>query len=145
MENLDIEKIIIVNFYKMIQNENYPKRTVQKHIKEIQERLDIIKQNGNLEILKALYIIEQNLYEELESSGQIILIRDDIGIFNDITTAIIFALGYGKGGFKIQLQSKNENDKHIIFEVPKEFADRVVGILNTNYKNWQSVFKVEIS
>lgn len=145
MENLDIEKIIIDNFYKMIQNENYPKRTVQKHIKEIQERLDIIKQNGNLEILKALYIIEQNLYEELESSGQIILIRDDIGIFNDITTAIIFALGYGKGGFKIQLQSKNENDKHIIFEVPKEFADRVVGILNTNYKNWQSVFKVEIS
>lgn len=145
MENLDIEKIIIDNFYKMIQNENYPKRTVQKHIKEIQERLDIIKQNGNLEILKALYIIEQNLYEELESSGQIILIRDDIGIFNDITTAIIFALGYGKGGFKIQLQSKNENDKHIIFEAPKEFADRVTDILNANYKNWEAVFKVEIS
>ena len=145
MEDLDIEKIIIDNFHKMIQKENYPKETVQKHIKEIQEGLDIIKQNGDLGILKTLYIIEQNLYEELETSGQIILIKDNIGMFNDITTAIIFALGYGKGGFRIQLQSKNENDKHIVLEVPKEFADRVADILNANYKNWEAVFKVKIS
>ena len=145
MEDLDIEKIIIDNFHKMIQKENYPKETVQKHIKEIQEGLDIIKQNGDLGILKTLYIIEQNLYEELETSGQIILIKDNIGMFNDITTAIIFALGYGKGGFRIQLQSKNENDKHIVLEVPKEFADRVADILNANYKNWEAVFKVKNS
>ena len=145
MEDLDIEKIIIDNFYKMIQDENYPKGTVQRHIKEIQEGLDIIKQNGDLERLKTLYIIEQNLYEELNKTNQTILIRDNIGMFNDITTAIIFALGYGKGGFRIQLQSKNENDKHIVLEVPKEFADRVADILNANYKNWEAVFKVKIS
>lgn len=145
MEDLDIERIIIDNFHKMIQDENYPKGTVQKHIKEIQEGLDIIKQNGALEILKTLYIVEQNLYEELNKTNQTILIRDNIGMFNDITTAIIFALGYGKGDFRIQLQSKNENDKHIVLETPKEFADKVTDILNTNYKNWEAVFKVKIS
>lgn len=145
MENLDIEKITISNFHKMIQDENNPKETVQKHIKEIQEGLDVIKQNGDLEILKTLYIVEQNLYEELNKTNQTILIKDNKGIFNDITTAIIFSLGYGKGVFRIQLQSKNENDKHIIFEAPKEFADRVADILNANYKNWEAVFKVKIS
>ena len=145
MEDLDIEKIIIDNFHKMIQKENYPKETIQKHIKEIKEGLDIIKQSGNLEILKVLYIIEQNLYEELNKINQTILIKDNKGIFTDVTTAIIFALGYEKNGFRIQLQSKNENDKHIIFEAPKEFADRVTDILNANYKNWEAVFKVEIS
>ena len=64
---------------------------------------------------------------------------------NGITTAIIFALGYGKGGFKIQLQSKNENDKHIVLEVPRTIKNRVADILNANYKNWEAVFKVEIS
>ena len=145
MEKFDIEEIIINNFYKMIQDENYPKERIQKYIKEIEEGLAVIKQKGYLERLKTLYIIEQNLYEELETSGQIILIKDNIGMFNDITTAIIFALGYGKGGFRIQLQSKNENDKHIVLEVPKEFADRVADILNANYKNWEAVFKVKIS
>ena len=52
MEDLDIEKIIIDNFHKMIQDENYPKETVQRHIEEIQEGLNVIKQNGDLEILK---------------------------------------------------------------------------------------------
>ena len=145
MEDLDIEKIIIDNFHKMIQKENYPKGTVQKHIKEIQEGLSIIKKNGDLEILKIIYIIEQNLYEELETSGQTILIKDNKGIFNNITTAIIFALGYGKGGFRVQLQSKNEKDKHIILEVPTELKDKVIDILNANYKDWENKFKVEIA
>ena len=145
MENLDIEKIIIDNFYKMIQDENYPKGTVQKHIKEIQEGLDIIKQNGDLEILEILYLVQQNLCEELNKTNQTILIKDNKGIFNNITTAIIFALGYEKNGFRIQLQSKNEKDKHIVLEVPKELADKVKDILNANYKNWEAVFKVEIS
>lgn len=145
MEDLDIEKIIIDNFYKMIQDENYPKEIVQKHINEIQEGLSFIKQNGNLEILKILYLVQQNLCEELNKTNQTILIKDNKGVYNGITTAIIFALGYGKGGFKIQLQSKNENNKHIILEVPKEFADRVADILNRNYKNWKAVFKVKIS
>lgn len=145
MEDLDIEKIIIDNFHKMIQDENYPKGTVQKHIKEIQEGLDIIKQNGDLEILEILYLVQQNLCEKLNKTNQTILIKDNKGIFNNITTAIIFALGYEKNGFRIQLQSKNENDKHIIFEAPKEFADRVTDILNANYKNWEAVFKVKIS
>ena len=145
MEDLDIEKIVINNFYKMIQNENNSQETVQKHIKQIQEGLDIIKQNEDLEILKTLYIIEEKLYNELNKTNQTILIKDNNGIFTNVTTAIIFALGYGKGGFRIQLQSKNENDKHIVLEVPKEFADRVADILNANYKNWEAVFKVKIS
>ena len=145
MEDLDIEKIVINNFYQMIQDENYPKGTVQKHIKEIQEGLDIIKQNGDLEILEILYLVQQNLCEKLNKTNQTILIKDNKGIFNNITTPIIFALGYVKGGFRIQLQSKNENDKHIVLEVPKEFADRVADILNANYKNWEAVFKVKIS
>ena len=37
MEDLDIEKIVINNFYQMIQNENNSQETVQKHIKQIQE------------------------------------------------------------------------------------------------------------
>ena len=145
MEDLDIEKIIIDNFHKMIQKENYPKETVQKHIKEIQKEVDFIKQNGDLEILEILYLVQQNLCEELNKTNQTILIKDNKGIFNNITTAIIFALGYEKNGFRIQLQSKNENDKHIIFEAPKEFADRVIYILNVNYKNWEAVFKIEIA
>lgn len=145
MGDLDIEKIIIDNFHKMIQDENYPKETVQRHIEEIQEGLNVIKQSGNLEILKVLYIIEQNLYEELNKINQTILIKDNKGIFTDVTTAIIFALGYEKGGFRIQLQSENEKGKHIILKVPREFADRVADILNANYKNWEAVFKVKIS
>ena len=145
MEDLDIEKIIIDNFYKMIQDENYPKEIVQKHINEIQEGLSFIKQNGNLEILKILYLVQQNLCEELNKTNQTILIKDNKGVYNGITTAIIFALGYGKDGFRIQLQSKNENDKHIVLEVPKEFADKVTDILNTNYKNLEAVFKMKIS
>ena len=142
---LDIEKIVINNFYQMIQNENNSQEIVQKHIKQIQEGLDIIKQNGDLEILKTLYIIEQNLYEELNKTNQTILIKENKGIFTNVTTAIIFALGYGKHGFRIGLQSKNLKDKHIILEVPGAIKDRVADILNANYKNWEAVFKVKIS
>ncbi len=145
MEDLDIEKIIIDNFHKMIQKENYPKGTVQKHIKEIQEGLSIIKKNEDLEILKTLYIIEEKLYKELNKTNQTILIKDNNGIFTNVTTAIIFALGYGKGGFRVQLQSKNEKDKHIILEVPTELKDKVIDILNANYKDWENKFKVEIA
>ena len=145
MEDLDIEKIIIDNFYKMIQDENYPKEIVQKHINEIQEGLSFIKQNGNLEILKILYLVQQNLCEELNKTNQTILIKDNKGVYNGITTAIIFALGYGKHGFRIGLQSKNLKDKHIILEVPGAIKDRVADILNANYKNWEAVFKVKIS
>ena len=95
MEDLDIEKIVINNFYQMIQNENNSQETVQKHIKQIQEGLDIIKQNEDLEILKTLYIIEEKLYKELNKTNQTILIKDNNGIFTKVTTAIIFALGYG--------------------------------------------------
>ena len=145
MEDLDIEKIVINNFYQMIQNENNSQKTVQKHIKQIQEGLDIIKQNEDLEILKTLYIIEEKLYNELNKTNQTILIKDNNGIFTNVTTAIIFALGYGKGGFRVQLQSKNEKDKHIILEVPTELKDKVIDILNANYKDWENKFKVEIA
>ena len=145
MEDLDIEKIVINNFYQMIQNENNSQETVQKHIKQIQEGLDIIKQNEDLEILKTLYIIEEKLYKELNKTNQTILIKDNNGIFTKVTTAIIFALGYGKHGFRIGLQSKNLKDKHIILEVPGAIKDRVADILNANYKNWEAVFKVKIS
>lgn len=145
MEDLDIEKIVINNFYKMIQNENNSQETVQKHIKQIQEGLDIIKQNEDLEILKTLYIIEEKLYKELNKTNQTILIKDNNGIFTNVTTAIIFALGYGKGGFRVQLQSKNEKDKHIILEVSTGLKDKVTDILNANYKDWENKFKVEIA
>lgn len=145
MEDLDIEKIIIDNFYQMIQNENNSQETVQKHIKQIQEGLDIIKQNEDLEILKTLYIIEEKLYKELNKTNQTILIKDNNGIFTNVTTAIIFSLGYGKGGFRIQLQSKNEKDKHIILEVPTELKDKVTDIINANYEDWENKFKVEIA
>ena len=145
MEDLDIEKIVINNFYQMIQNENNSQETVQKHIKQIQEGLDIIKQNEDLEILKTLYIIEEKLYKELNKTNQTILIKDNNGIFTNVTTAIIFALGYGKGGFRVQLQSKNEKDKHIILEVPTELKDKVTDIINANYEDWENKFKVEIA
>ena len=145
MEDLDIEKIVINNFYQMIQNENNSQETVQKHIKQIQEGLDIIKQNEDLEILKTLYIIEEKLYKELNKTNQTILIKDNNGIFTKVTTAIIFALGYKKSCYWIRMQSKNETDRHIVLEVPEEFADRVIYILNVNYKNWEAVFKIEIA
>ena len=34
--------------------------------------------------------------------------------------------------------------KQIVLEVLEEFADRVVDILNANYKNLEEVFKVKI-
>lgn len=140
MKDLNIEETITNNFYKMIEDEKYQKETVQNHIKEIEKGLETIKQNGNLEILKLLYIIKQNLYEELNKANQVILVK---GIFNDITPAIIFALGYKKACYRIQIQSGNETNKNIVLEVPKEFADRVTDILNANYKNWKNVFKVK--
>lgn len=145
MNDLYIEKIIMDNFYKIIRDENYPQEKIQEHINKIQKDLDIIKQNGNIETLKILYLIEENLYEELNKINQIVLIKDNKGIFKDTSTAIIFALGYGKSCFRIQLQSKNEKDEHIALEVPKAFKDKITNILNTNYKNWETVFKVEIS
>ena len=145
MKDLYIEKIIMDNFYKIIRDENYPQEKIQEHINKIQKDLDIIKQNGNIEVLKILYLIEENLYEELNKINQIVLIKDNKGIFKDTSTAIIFALGYGKSCFRIQLQSKNEKDEHIVLEVPKAFKDKITNILNTNYKNWETVFKVEIS
>lgn len=145
MEDLDIEKIIINNFYQMIQNENNSQETVQKHIKQIQKGLDIIKQNEDLEILKTLYIIEEKLYKELNKTNQTILIKDNNGIFTKVTTAIIFALGYGKGGFRVQLQNKNVKDKYIILEVTTGLKDKVIDILNANYEDWENKFKVEIA
>lgn len=145
MKDLYIDKIIMDNFYKIIRDENYPQEKIQEHINKIQKDLDIIKQNGNIEVLKILYLIEENLYEELNKINQIVLIKDNKGIFKDTSTAIIFALDYGKSCFRIQLQSKNEKDEHIVLEVPKAFKDKITNILNTNYKNWETVFKVEIS
>ena len=131
MEDLNIEEIIINNFYKMIEDEKYQKETVQNHIKEIEKGLEIIKQNGNLEILKLLYIIKQNLYEELNKANQVILVK---GMFNDITPAIIFALGYKKSCYRIQIQGGNEKDKNIVLEVPTEIKDKVINLINANYK-----------
>ncbi len=73
--DLNIEEIIINNFYKMIKDENYPKEIVQSHIKEIEKGIERIKQNGDLEILKLLYIIKQNLCEELNKANQVILVK----------------------------------------------------------------------
>ena len=131
MKDLNIEEIIINNFYKMIEDEKYQKETVQNHIKEIEKGLEIIKQNGNLEILKLLYIIKQNLYEELNKANQVILVK---GMFNDITPAIIFALGYKKACYRIQIQSENETNKNIVLEVPTEIKDKVINLINANYK-----------
>lgn len=145
MEDLDIEKIVINNFYQMIQNENNSQETVQKHIKQIQEGLDIIKQNEDLEILKTLYIIKENIYKDLNKTNKKIVLKDNKGLFNNITMIIIFFLGYKKSCYWIRMQSKNETDRHIVLEVPEEFADRVIYILNVNYKNWEAVFKIEIA
>ena len=131
MKDLNIEEIIINNFYKMIKDENYPKETVQNHIKEIEKGIETIKQNGDLEILKLLYIIKQNLYEELNKANQVILVK---GMVNDITPAIIFALGYKKACYRIQMQGGNETNKNIVLEVPSEFKDKVIKLINANYK-----------
>ena len=131
MEDLNIEETIINNFYKMIKDENYSKEIVQSHINEIEKGLETIKQNGDLEILKLLYIIKQNLYEELNKANQAILVK---GMVNDITPAIIFALGYKKACYRIQMQGKNEKDKNIVLEVPTEIKDKVINLINANYK-----------
>ena len=43
--DLNIEEIIINNFYKMIKDENYPKEIVQSYIKEIEKGIERIKQS----------------------------------------------------------------------------------------------------
>lgn len=131
MKDLNIEEIMINNFYKMIEDENYPKETVQNHIKEIEKGLETIKQNGDLEILKLLYIIKQNLYKELNKANQVILVK---GMANNITPAIIFALGYKKACYRIQMQGENETNKNIVLEAPKEIKDKVINLVNVNYK-----------
>ena len=145
MEDLDIEKVIIDNFNKMVKDENYTEEQIKEHINKIQEGLNQINQNGDLEVLKILYLIQQNNYEKLSLTGQKILVKDNKGMFNNITTGIIFALGYKKSCYKIQTQNKSEKDKNITLVVPEKFNDNVLSILNSNCKNWKSIFNVEIS
>ena len=55
-------------------------------------------------------------------------------MFNDITPAIIFALGYKKACYRIQIQGRNEKDKNIVLEVPTKIKDKVIKLINANYK-----------
>ncbi len=53
---------------------------------------------------------------------------------NNIAPAIIFALGYKKACYRIQIQGKDEKDKNIVLEVPKGIKDKVIKLINVNYK-----------
>ena len=143
MEMLDIENIIINNFNKMIKNENYSKEKIQEHINKIKEGLNIIKQNDDLKILEVLYLIKKFVYGDLIKINKKILVKDNYGIFNDITTGIIFSLDDEKPCYIIQVQNKDEKDRHVVLEIPREIKDKVIKVLSENYNNWEDKIKIE--
>ena len=143
MEMLDIENIIINNFNKMIKNENYSQEKIQEHINKIKEGLNIIKQNDDLKILEVLYLIKKFVYGDLIKINKKILVKDNYGIFNDITTGIIFSLDDEKPCYIIQVQNKDEKDRHIVLEIPREIKDKVIKVLSENYNNWEDKIKIE--
>ena len=143
MEMLDIENIIINNFNKMIKNENYSQEKIQEHINKIKEGLNIIKQNDDLKILEVLYLIKKFIYGDLIKINKKILVKDNYGIFNDITTGIIFSLDDEKPCYIIQVQNKDEKDRHVVLEIPREIKDKVIKVLSENYNNWEDKIKIE--
>ena len=143
MEMLDIENIIINNFNKMIKNENYSQEKIQEHINKIKEGLNIIKQNDELKILEVLYLIKKFVYGDLIKINKKILVKDNYGIFNDITTGIIFSLDDEKPCYIIQVQNKDEKDRHVVLEIPREIKDKVIKVLSENYNNWEDKIKIE--
>lgn len=143
MEMLDIENIIINNFNKMIKNENYSQEKIQEHINKIKEGLNIIKQNDDLKILEVLYLIKKFVYGDLIKINKKILVKDNYGIFNDITTGIIFSLDDEKPCYIIQVQNKDEKDRHVVLEIPREIKDKVIKVLSENYNNWKDKIKIE--
>lgn len=143
MEMLDIENIIINNFNKMIKNENYSQEKIQEHINKIKEGLNIIRQNDDLKILEVLYLIKKIVYGDLIKINKKILVKDNYGIFNDITTGIIFSLDDEKPCYIIQVQNKDEKDRHIVLEIPREIKDKVIKVLSENYNNWKDKIKIE--
>ena len=143
MEMLDIENIIINNFNKMIKNENYSQEKIQEHINKIKEGLNIIKQNDDLKILEVLYLIKKFVYGDLIKINKKILVKDNYGIFNDITTGIIFSLDDEKPCYIIQVQNKDEKDRHVVLEIPREIKDKVIKVLSENYNNWEDKIKIE--
>ena len=140
MEMLDIENIIINNFNKMIKNENYSQEKIQEHINKIKEGLNIIKQNDDLKILEVLYLIKKFVYGDLIKINKKILVKDNYGIFNDITTGIIFSLDDEKPCYIIQVQNKDEKDRHVVLEIPREIKDKVIKVLSENYNNWEDKY-----
>ena len=143
MEMLDIENIIINNFNKMIKNENYSQEKIQEHKNKIKEGLNIIKQNDDLKILEVLYLIKKFVYGDLIKINKKILVKDNYGIFNDITTGIIFSLDDEKPCYIIQVQNKDEKDRHVVLEIPREIKDKVIKVLSENYNNWEDKIKIE--
>ena len=143
MEMLDIENIIINNFNKMIKNENYSQEKIQEHINKIKEGLNIIKQNDDLKILEVLYLIKKFVYGDLIKINKKILVKDNYGIFNDITTGIIFSLDDEKPCYIIQVHNKDEKDRHVVLEIPREIKDKVIKVLSENYNNWEDKIKIE--
>ena len=143
MEMLDIENIIINNFNKMIKNENYSQEKIQEHINKIKEGLNIIRQNDDLKILEVLYLIKKFVYGDLIKINKKILVKDNYGIFNDITTGIIFSLDDEKPCYIIQVQNKDEKDRHVVLEIPREIKDKVIKVLSENYNNWEDKIKIE--
>ena len=143
MEMLDIENIIINNFNKMIKNENYSQEKIQEHINKIKEGLNIIKQNDDLKILEVLYLIKKFVYGDLIKINKKILVKDNYGIFNDITTGIIFSLDDEKPCYIIQVQNKDEKDRHVVLEIQREIKDKVIKVLSKNYNNWEDKIKIE--
>ena len=127
----------------MIKNENYSQEKIQEHINKIKEGLNIIKQNDDLKILEVLYLIKKFVYGDLIKINKKILVKDNYGIFNDITTGIIFSLDDEKPCYIIQVQNKDEKDRHVVLEIPREIKDKVIKVLSENYNNWEDKIKIE--
>ena len=90
-----------------------------------------------------MYLIKKIVYGDLIKINKKILVKDNYGIFNDITTGIIFSLDDEKPCYIIQVQNKDEKDRHIVLEIPREIKDKVIKVLSENYNNWKDKIKIE--
>ncbi len=142
MENIDIEKKIIDNFYKIVLEDNPPQQEIERHITQIRNGIKKIKDDNNLEILNILYFLEKQIYRKIGELDEKIVIKDN-GLFKDVATVLIFALIYEYHCYTVCFE-KNLEDGKITLGVPKELEEKILKILDEISEEWNKLIKIEI-
>lgn len=140
MDNIDIEKILINDFYEMVKPDNPPQQETEKYIEKLKYGIDKIKKENNLQILIILYLLRKNIYEELKPINKKIEIKDN-GLFEDVTIAMIFTLNYKYNCYDVCFEKKLA-DRKVTLKVPKELEETILKILVEISEEWKELIIV---